>query len=66
VFTDQESTDGYYLLFKRVFTLVQKITGQPVEFTSIHSTGVQGIVVDMDPKQYTGIEQALNQLSSTY
>jgi hypothetical protein len=27
VFTYQELTDGYYLLFKRVFALIHKITG---------------------------------------
>ncbi|KAG2000739.1 hypothetical protein GB937_010885, partial [Aspergillus fischeri] len=30
VFTNQETTDGYYLLFRRVFSLIQKITGEPV------------------------------------
>jgi hypothetical protein len=54
VFTNQETTIGYYLLFKRVFTLVEKITGQPVEFNSIHGNGISGIIVDMDSKQYTG------------
>lgn len=54
VFTNQETTIGYYLLFKRVFALVQKITGRPVEFNSIHSSGIAGIIIDMDTKQYTG------------
>ena len=55
VFTDQETTEGYYLLFKRVFTLIQKVTGQSIEFNSIHANGIYGIIVDMDTKQYTGI-----------
>jgi hypothetical protein len=54
VFTNQETMEGYYLLFKRVFTLVQKTTGQRVEFNSIHGSGIAGIIVDMDTKQYTG------------
>ena len=54
VFTNQETTTGYYLLFKRVFTLVEKVTGQPVEFNSIHGNRISGIIVDMDTKQYTG------------
>lgn len=54
VFTNQETTTGYYLLFKRVFTLVEKVTGQPVEFNSIHGNGISGIIVDMDTKQYAG------------
>ena len=65
VFTTVDSTEGYYLLFKRAFDLVQKITGHPVLFDSIHGTGVHGIIVDMDSKQYTGkyftaTSQALN------
>ncbi|PYH99822.1 hypothetical protein BO71DRAFT_415300 [Aspergillus ellipticus CBS 707.79] len=62
VFTDQETTEGYYLLFKRVFTLIQKVTGQPIEFNSIHSNGTYGIVVDMDTKQYTGLGQYLHEI----
>lgn len=54
VFTTVDSTEGYYLLFKRAFDLVQKITGHPVLFDSIHGTGIHGIIVDMDSKQYTG------------
>jgi hypothetical protein len=54
VFTSEDSTQGYYLLFKRVFTLIQKITQQPVHFDSIHGSGIYGIIVDMDSKQYTG------------
>jgi hypothetical protein len=54
VFTNQKTTEGYYLLFKRVFTLIKKITGQDVEFNSIHSSGINGIIVDVDSKQYTG------------
>ncbi|EYE90406.1 uncharacterized protein EURHEDRAFT_417473 [Aspergillus ruber CBS 135680] len=62
VFTDQETTEGYYLLFTRVFTLVQRMTGQSVEFNSIHSNGIYGIIVDMDTKQYTGLGQYLQEI----
>lgn len=54
VFTNQESTEGYYLLFKRAFTLIELVTGKQVEFYSIHSTGIHAVIVDMCPKQYTG------------
>lgn len=54
VFTNQESTEGYYLLFKRAFTLIEHVTGNPVEFYSIHSTGIHAVIIDMCPKQYTG------------
>lgn len=54
VFTNQETTEGYYLLFKRVFTLIKRITGQSVQFNSMHSSGICGIIIDMDAKQYIG------------
>ncbi|THC91582.1 hypothetical protein EYZ11_008950 [Aspergillus tanneri] len=53
VFTTEDSTEGYYLLFKRVFALVQKISRKPVHFDPIHGTGIYGIIVDMDSKQYS-------------
>lgn len=54
VYTNQESTRGYYLLFKQVFEVFKDITGQPVQFYSIHLSGINAIVVDMDTRQYTG------------
>ncbi|EYE90581.1 uncharacterized protein EURHEDRAFT_466851, partial [Aspergillus ruber CBS 135680] len=62
VFTNQETTEGYYLLFKRVFSLIQKVTGDAIKFSSIHSTGIYGIVVDMDTKQYTGLGRFLQEI----
>lgn len=53
VFTNTDTTEGYYLLFKRVFNLIHKVTGRPVLFDPIHGTGIHGIIVDMDTKQYT-------------
>lgn len=35
--------------------MVEKLTGYPLYFHSIHGTGAQGIVVDMDMKQYGGM-----------
>lgn len=54
VFTSEETTEGYYLLFKRAFNLIQRISGKPVLFHPIHGTGIYGIIVDMDNKQYSG------------
>ena len=54
VFTNEDSTEGYYLLFKRVFKLVEKVSQKPVLFDPIHGSGIFGIIVDMDTKQYTG------------
>jgi len=42
------------LLFKRVFKLVERVSQRPVLFDPIHNTGIFGIIVDMDSKQYTG------------
>lgn len=54
VFTSEESTEGYYLLFKRAFALIEKISQRPVLFQPIHGIGIYGIIVDMDNKQYSG------------
>ncbi|EAA67000.1 hypothetical protein AN8575.2 [Aspergillus nidulans FGSC A4] len=62
VFTSDDSTRGYYLLFKRVFTLVQKLTQTPVLFDPIHGSGIYGIIMDMDSKLYTGLGQYLSEV----
>lgn len=49
-----DSTEGYHLLFKKVFNIITRITGRPVHFDHIHLAGIHGIIVDMDTKQYTG------------
>jgi hypothetical protein len=54
VFTNLDSTEGYYLLFKRAFGLIARISGHLVLFDHIHGSGIYGIIVDMDTKQYTG------------
>lgn len=55
MFTNLDSTYGYYLLFKRVFYLVGYLTGIPFQFQTIHNTGLQAFVLDMDSKQYSGM-----------
>jgi hypothetical protein len=54
VYTNQESVEGYYLLFKSVFEMVSRVLGEDVYFQSIHQQGIEAIVVDMDSRQYTG------------
>lgn len=54
MFTTEDSTQGYYLLFKRVFGLIQEVTQQQMLFDHLHGSGIHGIIVDMDSKQYTG------------
>jgi hypothetical protein len=49
-----DSTEGYYLLFKRTFMLLEKISGSPILFDYLHGRGIYGIIVDMDSKQYSG------------
>lgn len=49
-----DTTEGYYLLFKRAFALIQKVSGKPVLFNHLHDAGIYGIILDMDSKQYTG------------
>jgi hypothetical protein len=34
--------------------LLEKITGSPILFDYLHGSGIYGIIVDMDPKQYSG------------
>lgn len=54
-----DSSYGYYILFKKVFTLISKLCNKLVEFFPIHHTGIQAIVVDMDSKQAEGIYNQL-------
>jgi hypothetical protein len=62
VFTNLDSAEGYYLLFKRVFTMIQKVLHQPVLFDPIHGSGIYGIIVDMDSKQYSGLGRYLSEI----
>jgi hypothetical protein len=54
VFTTEDSVEGYHRLFQRAFALIHKISRQPVLFDHLHATGIHGVIVDMDHKQYTG------------
>lgn len=62
VFTSEDSTAGYYRLFKRAFSLVKKVTGKDIKFDPIHGCGIHGIILDMDTKQYTGLGQYLSEI----
>jgi hypothetical protein len=35
--------------------MIQKVLHQPVLFDPIHGSGIYGIIVDMDSKQYSGM-----------
>ncbi|KAG2001434.1 hypothetical protein GB937_010168 [Aspergillus fischeri] len=62
VFTSLDSAEGYYLLFKRVFTMIQKVLQQPVLFDPIHGSGIYGIIIDMDSKQYSDVTWQLEHI----
>jgi hypothetical protein len=54
IFTNQDTTEGYYLLFKRSFQMIEKVTGNRCSFRPLHGTGIYGIIMDMCNKQMTG------------
>ncbi|OJJ94572.1 hypothetical protein ASPACDRAFT_37780, partial [Aspergillus aculeatus ATCC 16872] len=62
VFTTFDTADGYYLLFKRAFSLLEKITEKPILFHSIHNSGFHGVILDMDTKQYSGLGRYLSEI----
>jgi hypothetical protein len=55
VFTTEDTTEGYYTIFKKVYDIVHKLTGKKLTFCAIHGTGLYAIVMDMDNKQIKGI-----------
>lgn len=60
VFTTEETTAGYTTIFAAAFNLITRITGIPVQFHYLHGSGIKSIVVDMCPKQMTGLGKVLN------
>lgn len=55
VFTEFEDPEGYFLLFSRVFAVVEKVTGKPLEFKYLHGSGIHAILADMDWSQMKGM-----------
>lgn len=54
VFINQETAEGYKLLFEQVFSLISEVCERPVQFHYLHGSGIKAIVVDMDAKQMSG------------
>ena len=54
VYMNFESRAGYLRIFRRFFDLIAQSTGQLNQWGTIHNSGWQAIVVDMDTKQYPG------------
>ena len=55
VFTESEDPEGYFLLFSRVFEVIEKVTGKPLQFQYLHGSGVHAILADMDWSQMKGM-----------
>ncbi|EEH41177.2 hypothetical protein PAAG_03463 [Paracoccidioides lutzii Pb01] len=62
VFTEQKSPEGYYHLFKRVFDIVQRLTGKQVTFHYIQGVGLRALIIDMCNKQMAGLARYLAEL----
>lgn len=59
VFTTEDTTEGYYIIFKKVYDIIYKLTGKKLTFRAIHGTGLHALVMDMDNKQIEGNLQPL-------
>jgi hypothetical protein len=47
IFTEHEDPEGYFLLFSRVFKVIEEVTGNPLQFNYLHGSGVQAILADI-------------------
>jgi hypothetical protein len=54
VLVNQETTEMYYQMFKRVFDLIETRFGYPVRWQHLHQEGFGALVMDMDTKQLPG------------
>lgn len=58
IFTEHEDPEGYFLLFSRVFKVIEEVTGKPLQFNYLHGSGVQAILADMDWSQMKGMSNS--------
>lgn len=54
VFINQESTEMYYQMFKRVFTLIKTKYNYPIRWQHLHGEGFAALVIDINAKQLPG------------
>lgn len=54
VFTTLDTRQGYHRLFKRVYELLERITGSRPPIRVIDGRGLDVVVTDMCTKQYFG------------
>ncbi|EAU34810.1 predicted protein [Aspergillus terreus NIH2624] len=59
VLIDKDSPASYKVLFQRVFKLVSDVCEEPTRFHYLHGIGIKSIVIDMCPKQMTGLGMCL-------
>ncbi|BCR83612.1 uncharacterized protein ACHE_60818S [Aspergillus chevalieri] len=43
VFTTEDTTEGYYILFKKIYHIVYKLTGKRITFRALHGTGCHNL-----------------------
>lgn len=53
-FVNQDSTEMYSRLFKKVFELCAEHLGSPIKWLHLHKEGFSTMVMDMDSKQLSG------------
>lgn len=51
---NQDSTEMYYQMFKRVFALIKRKYNYSVRWKHLHGEGFAALVMDMDTKQLSG------------
>ena len=49
-----ETHAAYQVMFNRVFSLVEQVTGQPLRWQHLHKAGFQAVVMDMGGAQLKG------------
>lgn len=55
VFVNQDSTEMFTRLFKKVFAIFEELIGYKVQWFHLHNAGFKTMVMDMDAKQFSGM-----------
>ncbi|KMP09240.1 hypothetical protein CISG_04911 [Coccidioides immitis RMSCC 3703] len=66
VFTEHDSKNGYYLLFKRVFDVIETLIGCSIAWFHLHGVGIEGVGLDMDRKQTDGLALYLTEIDTDH
>lgn len=65
IYTNVNSSDGYYRLFITLFDIIKQLTGKPIQVKHIHGNGWNCILGDFDMGQMKGLGLALHSLDTT-